>query len=275
MMRVEVADVTAELAVTWRPAARRDGAPYAGYELVPRDRARGVRRGGRPGRAACGPSRRCGSPAASPGSGLDTDHRTIPNEVGWIGTGRAPGQGLLPRPGDRRPRAHPRPAAAPADAAAPRRLREPAARRAGSELLLGEKAVGFVGTSARHHELGPIALALVKRNVAARRRSSRSTACPPPRRSWSTPRSACTSARCAEPSPDCAGFGTKPRTSAAERCGSCPLGDPPSRRRCAAVWRQGRATPSRTVCAVASVTGLAVGNLLPRRGWYVRVTRQG
>ena len=25
--------------------------------------------------------------------------------------------------------------------------------------------VGFVGTSARHHELGPIALALVKRNV--------------------------------------------------------------------------------------------------------------
>jgi hypothetical protein len=25
--------------------------------------------------------------------------------------------------------------------------------------------VGFVGSSARHHELGPIALALVKRNV--------------------------------------------------------------------------------------------------------------
>ena len=27
------------------------------------------------------------------------------------------------------------------------------------------KVVGFVGTSARHHELGPIALAMVKRNV--------------------------------------------------------------------------------------------------------------
>ena len=27
------------------------------------------------------------------------------------------------------------------------------------------KTVGFVGSSARHHELGPIALALVKRNV--------------------------------------------------------------------------------------------------------------
>jgi folate-binding Fe-S cluster repair protein YgfZ len=35
----------------------------------------------------------------------------------------------------------------------------------GAELRSGEKAVGFVGTSARHHELGPIALALVKRNV--------------------------------------------------------------------------------------------------------------
>jgi folate-binding Fe-S cluster repair protein YgfZ len=35
----------------------------------------------------------------------------------------------------------------------------------GSELRHGEKVVGRVGTSARHHELGPIALALVKRNV--------------------------------------------------------------------------------------------------------------
>jgi len=25
--------------------------------------------------------------------------------------------------------------------------------------------VGFVGTSARHHELGPIALAMIKRNI--------------------------------------------------------------------------------------------------------------
>ena len=35
----------------------------------------------------------------------------------------------------------------------------------GAELRHGEKVVGFVGTSARHHELGPIALAMVKRNV--------------------------------------------------------------------------------------------------------------
>ena len=32
--------------------------------------------------------------------------------------------------------------------------------------MLDGKVVGFVGTSARHHELGPIALAMVKRNVA-------------------------------------------------------------------------------------------------------------
>jgi folate-binding Fe-S cluster repair protein YgfZ len=35
----------------------------------------------------------------------------------------------------------------------------------GADLKHGDKVVGFVGSSARHHELGPIALALVKRNV--------------------------------------------------------------------------------------------------------------
>jgi folate-binding Fe-S cluster repair protein YgfZ len=35
----------------------------------------------------------------------------------------------------------------------------------GADLQLGDRTVGFVGSSARHHELGPIALALVKRNV--------------------------------------------------------------------------------------------------------------
>ena len=35
----------------------------------------------------------------------------------------------------------------------------------GAELLLDGRAVGFVGGSARHYELGPIGLGLVKRNV--------------------------------------------------------------------------------------------------------------
>ncbi len=36
----------------------------------------------------------------------------------------------------------------------------------GTEVLLGERAVGFVGTAVRHYELGLIALAVLKRNVA-------------------------------------------------------------------------------------------------------------
>ena len=32
-------------------------------------------------------------------------------------------------------------------------------------MVHGDRAVGFVGSSALHYELGPVALALVKRNV--------------------------------------------------------------------------------------------------------------
>ena len=34
-----------------------------------------------------------------------------------------------------------------------------------TEIMLDGRSVGFVGSSARHHELGPIALAVLKRNV--------------------------------------------------------------------------------------------------------------
>jgi len=156
MSRVEVGDVTPELALTWRPAA--------GHELVPRSQLTTYAE-------AAGPS--CGLWAyealriarGEPRWGLDTDQRTIPNEVGWTGTavhmdkGCYRGQETVARVWNLgRP---------------PRRLtllhldgsenRLPAV---GEELRDGDRAVGFVGTSARHHELGPIALALVKRNVA-------------------------------------------------------------------------------------------------------------
>jgi tRNA-modifying protein YgfZ len=156
MMRVEVADVTDELAVTWRPPA--------GYELVPRDQLTAYAE-------AAGPA--CGLWAfealriarGEPRLGLDTDHRTIPNEVGWIGPAVHLDKGCY-RGQETVARVHTlgRP---------PRRLtllhldgsenRLPAV---GADLLQGDKVIGFVGTSARHHELGPIALALVKRNVA-------------------------------------------------------------------------------------------------------------
>lgn len=167
MMRVEVALVTGELAVTWRPKPAADEATetsfYAGYELVPRDKLTAYAE-------AAGPA--CGLWAfealrierGEPRLGIDTDHRTIPNEVGWIGSAVHLDKGCY-RGQETVARVHTlgRP---------PRRLvllhldgsenRLPAA---GAELKHGDKVVGFVGSSARHHELGPIALGLVKRNV--------------------------------------------------------------------------------------------------------------
>ena len=165
MMRVEVADVTDELAVVWRPAARVESVPYSGYVLVPRGELGTFAQ-------AAGPA--CGMWAfealriarGEPRLGLDTDHRTIPNEAGWIGPAVHLDKGCY-RGQETVARVHTlgRP---------PRRLtllhldgsdnRLPAR---GSELVSADgKVVGFVGTSARHHELGPIALAMVKRNVA-------------------------------------------------------------------------------------------------------------
>jgi folate-binding protein YgfZ len=155
LSRVEVADVTAEHALVWRPAA--------GHELVPRERLTAYAE-------AAGPA--CGLWAyealriarGEPRLGLDTDQRTIPNEVGWIGSAVHLDKGCY-RGQETVARVHTlgRP---------PRRLTllhldgsENRLPGVGSELKAGEKTVGFVGTSARHHELGPIALGMVKRNV--------------------------------------------------------------------------------------------------------------
>jgi folate-binding protein YgfZ len=163
MMRVEVADVTDELAVVWRPQARVDGAPYSGYVFVPRDELATFAE-------AAGPA--CGLWAfealriarGEPRLGLDTDHRTIPNEAGWVGPAVHLDKGCY-RGQETVARVHTlgRP---------PRRLTllhldgsDNRLPQRGAPLLLDGKQVGFVGTSARHHELGPIALAMVKRNV--------------------------------------------------------------------------------------------------------------
>jgi tRNA-modifying protein YgfZ len=99
-----------------------------------------------------------------PRLGLDTDDRAIPNEMGWIPSAVALQKGCY-RGQETVARVHTlgRP---------PRRLvllqldgsaeRLPAV---GSDLVLDGRTVGRVGSSARHHELGPIALGLVKRNV--------------------------------------------------------------------------------------------------------------
>jgi folate-binding protein YgfZ len=160
LKQVEVTDVTADLAVAWRPT---DGRHDAAYDLVPRERlAAYAEAAGRP----------CGTWAfealriarGEPRFGLDTDHRTIPNEVGWIGPAVHLDKGCY-RGQETVARVHTlgRP---------PRRLTllhldgtQNRLPRQGADLLYDGRAVGMVGSSARHHELGPIALALVKRNV--------------------------------------------------------------------------------------------------------------
>ena len=100
-----------------------------------------------------------------PRLGLDTDHRTIPNEVGWIGPAVHLDKGCY-RGQETVARVHTlgRP---------PRRLtllhldgsenRLPARGRRAAATARRRSASS--ARSARHHELGPIALALVKRNV--------------------------------------------------------------------------------------------------------------
>jgi folate-binding protein YgfZ len=102
--------------------------------------------------------------AHRPRAGLDTDDRTIPHEVGWLEAAVHLDKGCY-RGQETVARVHNlgRP---------PRRLvflhldgsvdRLPTP---GDPVELDGRTIGFVGSAARHYELGPIALALVKRNV--------------------------------------------------------------------------------------------------------------
>jgi len=154
------------LAVAWRPS---------GYLFVPRDQLTAFAEAAGPA-AGLWAFEALRIARGEPRFGVDTDHRTIPNEVGWLpaAAGQSDGSGFLPavhldkgcyRGQETVARVHTlgRP---------PRRLallhldgsenRLPAA---GSPVVHGEREVGFVGSSARHYELGPIALAVLKRNV--------------------------------------------------------------------------------------------------------------
>jgi folate-binding protein YgfZ len=154
LMQVEVADVSDQWAVVSRAAET--------YEIVRRDELVGARADAAP----------CGLWAyealrvarAEPRLGIDTDHKTIPNEVSWIESAVHLDKGCY-RGQETVARVHNlgRP---------PRRLtllhldgsvdRLPVT---GDPVLLDGRDVGRIGSVARHHELGPIALALVKRNV--------------------------------------------------------------------------------------------------------------
>jgi folate-binding protein YgfZ len=182
MLRVEVADVSRDHAVLTvlgpgaaglatgleAGAAAVIAGPFGTIDLiVARDLLPGaagelVRRGGVPAGMWALEAMRIA--ARVPRLGLDTDHRTIPHEVGWIETavhlskGCYRGQETVARVHNL---GHP-----------PRRLvflhldgsvdRLPAH---GDPIELDGVTVGFTGSAARHHELGPIGLGLVKRTV--------------------------------------------------------------------------------------------------------------
>ena len=96
-----------------------------------------------------------------PRLGWETDHRTIPHEVGWVGTAVHLDKGCyrgqetvarvhnLGRPPRRLVFLH---LDGSADVLPPR----------GEPVLFDGRPVGFVGTAVRHHELGAIALAVVR-----------------------------------------------------------------------------------------------------------------
>jgi folate-binding protein YgfZ len=187
MLRVDVADLSADCAVL--TVMGRAGADItAGLDgvlgrvnpgsfgsidlivardLLPDAVAELVRRGGVPAGMWAFEALRIA--AHVPRLGLDTDHRTIPHEVGWIETavhlskGCYRGQETVARVHNL---GHP-----------PRRLvflhLDGSADRLpvhGDPVELGAPesggtVVGFTGSAARHYELGPIGLALVKRTV--------------------------------------------------------------------------------------------------------------
>lgn len=104
--------------------------------------------------------------ARRPRAGVDTDHRTIPNEVSWLRTAVHLEKGCY-RGQETVARVHNlgRP---------PRRLvllhldgMSEVLPAPGTPLTSGSREVGRVGTAVRHHELGVIALALVKQSLKA------------------------------------------------------------------------------------------------------------
>ena len=195
MLRVEVADVTADVAVVAEPVRREaePGEPVAWSDPWPL-----LAQGGaaysvvsdldHPGwsvREVLVPRAELTAYAADrelagtwafealrvaawrPRLGHESDHRTIPHEVDWLRTAVHLAKGCY-RGQETVARVHNlgRP---------PRRLvllhldgsGHGAARAGRRRSCLGDRRIGFVTTAARHYELGPVALALVKRNTPA------------------------------------------------------------------------------------------------------------
>lgn len=99
-----------------------------------------------------------------PRLGLETDHRTIPHEIGWIGRAVHLDKGCY-RGQETVARVHnlgkpPRRLVLLHLAGESDELPEP-----GTAVELDGRAIGFLGTTVQHEELGPVALAVIKRSV--------------------------------------------------------------------------------------------------------------
>jgi tRNA-modifying protein YgfZ len=189
MLRVEVTDVTAEWAVIGEPVAAESapGEPIAWKDPWPAPVAGGTvytpENAEHPGwawREVLVPRAELATldgdwagtwaldalriAAWRPRLGFETDHRTIPHELDWLRTAVHLQKGCY-RGQETVARVHNlgRP---------PRRLvmlhldgSEHVLPEAGAEVKLGDRVVGRITTSSRHHELGPVALAVVKRST--------------------------------------------------------------------------------------------------------------
>ena len=164
MLRVEVRDATEDFAVMRAPGVANEiGGPFA---LVPRAELEEMKS------AFDSTAMQVGTwaldaervAAGRPRHGIDTDFKTIPNELGVLNGAVHMNKGCY--------RGQETVAKIYNLGKPPRRLvmlhldgHAVVMPPSGTPVMNGEVQVGFLGTVARHHELGPIALAIIKRNT--------------------------------------------------------------------------------------------------------------
>ncbi len=164
MLRVEVREATEDFAVMRAPGVANEiGGPFA---LVPRAELEEMKS------AFNSTAMQVGTwaldaervAAGRPRHGIDTDFKTIPNELGVLNGAVHMNKGCY--------RGQETVAKIYNLGKPPRRLvmlhldgHAVVMPPPGTPVMNGEVQVGFLGTVARHHELGPIALAIVKRNT--------------------------------------------------------------------------------------------------------------
>ncbi len=164
MLKVEVKDASNDFAVLRAPGAANEvGGPFA---LVPRDELEDMKKtfdstAMQVGTWALDAERVA---AGRPRHGIDTDFKSIPNELGVLHSSVHMNKGCY--------RGQETVAKIYNLGKPPRRLvllhldgHAVVMPPSGTPVMNGENQVGFLGTVARHHELGPIALAIVKRNT--------------------------------------------------------------------------------------------------------------